>query len=263
MRYSFMSFSCPELDLNQSLKVSKKYGYEGFEPRTGAGHRHGIEVDASKSFLKEARVKAEESGIKICCIATACKFSNPENVGENIENAKCSIELAAEIGSPLIRVFGGKIPEGVSRERSFESIEEALAELADFAQKRKVTVCIETHDSWSDPELIAGVVKSVNHPAVAVNWDIMHPVLSESYTMEKAFEILKPWLRHVHVHDGVRTEKGLIFKSIGEGGVDHKSAIGLLKGSGYEGFISGEWIGWEPYDVHLPRELKVMKELER
>ena len=34
-------------------------------------------------------------------------------------------------------------------------------------------------------------------------------------------------------------------------------------GSDYQGYLSGEWIGWEPYDVHLPRELATMKGYER
>lgn len=262
MKYSFMSFSSPELDMDQILRISTLYGYEGFEPRISAGHNHGIEMDAAKTFLRETRRKAEENGISICCIATSCRFSNPEDIKDHIEDAKRSINLAAEVGSPLIRVFGGSIPEGVGRDRSFELIVEALIKLSDFAQQGNVTVCIETHDNWCDPEAVAGILRNVNHPAVAVNWDIMHPVLSAAYTMEKAFEVLKPWIRHVHVHDGMWTEKKLVFKPIGEGKVDHKTAIRLLKNSGYNGFISGEWIGWEPYGIHLPRELTAMKDFE-
>ena len=44
--------------------------------------------------------------------------------------------------------------------------------------------------------------------------------------------------------------------------VDHKRALELLKEMGYEGYISGEWIQWEPAEVHLPRELATLKRLE-
>ena len=40
MKYSFMSFSCPELKLEEILKLAQKYGYEGIEPRIGSGHKH-------------------------------------------------------------------------------------------------------------------------------------------------------------------------------------------------------------------------------
>lgn len=50
--------------------------------------------------------------------------------------------------------------------------------------------------------------------------------------------------------------------SIGEGKIDHKTAIGFLKDSRYEGLISGEWINWEHFDIHLPREIKILRGLE-
>lgn len=263
MKYAFMSFSCPELEFNQILDISKIYGYEGFEPRTGIGHRHGIEIDASKQLLKEIKERAAESGISICCIATSCKFSNPADVRQNIDEAKRCIELAAEVSSPLIRVFGGAIPDDVDRNRSRDLITGALSELSDFALHRGVIICLETHDDWAEPEEAAEVVRRVAHPAIAINWDIMHPVLIGKITIEMAYETLKPWIRHVHVHDGVKTEKAFEFRVIGKGMVDHKNAIKLLKRSGYEGYISGEWINWDPYEVHLPREIAIMKEYEK
>ncbi len=263
MKYAFMSFSVPELDLDQSLKIAKSYGYDGFEPRIDAGHKHGIEIGATKSVLMEARQSAEKNGVKICCIATSCSFANPTNYRENVENARAAIDLAAQVNSPAIRVFGGQIPEGVDRKKSADLIVEALFKLSDYALERDVAICVETHDSWCEPEAVADIMQRVDHPAVAVNWDIMHPVLTASSTIDHAFEILKPWIKHVHVHDGLRTENTLEFRSIGEGKVDHKTAIRLLKDSDYDGYISGEWINWEPYDIHLPREIKIMKGFER
>jgi sugar phosphate isomerase/epimerase len=118
---------------------------------------------------------------------------------------------------------------------------------------------METHDDWCDPADMAAVAKK---SGAAVNWDIMHTVLTARCAAEKSFELLKPYIRHVHVHDGYRKDKDLIFTTIGGGGVDHAAPIRLLKKAGYDGFISGEWINWEPWEVHLPRELALLKALE-
>jgi sugar phosphate isomerase/epimerase len=141
-------------------------------------------------------------------------------------------------------------------------IVEALTELSSTALQNGIKICMETHDSWCNPENVAEIIRKVNHEAVAVNWDIMHPVLRADYTIEKAYEVLKPWIMHVHVHDGIKTEKGSELRPIGKGQVDHHSAIKLLQASGYSGFISGEWISWEPYEIHLPRELSALKSFE-
>jgi sugar phosphate isomerase/epimerase len=50
---------------------------------------------------------------------------------------------------------------------------------------------------------------------------------------------------------------------IGQGSIDHRKALELLKSIDYQGFLSGEWIAWEPYEIHLPRELATLKGYER
>lgn len=261
MRFSFMSFSTPDLDFAQTLAAAKRYGYDGFEPRLESGHAHGIETGISAAQTAEIRQMAEDSGVAVCCLATGCKFADPAISPAMTEKALRAIELASALGVPAIRVFGGGIPEGGTREKSFELIVESLVALADPARSAGVTVCMETHDAWCDPFAVADIMHAVNKPSVAVNWDIMHPVLKAGYTVTAAFDILQPWVRHVHVHDGRMSGGKLTLLPAGEGDIDHAAALRLLKGDGYGGFVSGEWINWEPWQTHLPRELKTLKSL--
>lgn len=262
MKYSFMSFSCPGLNMTETVSIAKRYGYTGIEPRLDSGHKHGIEVTASFKELKEIASVATENEIRICCLATSCSFANPDTCLNNLELARRDIDLASKVGAPIIRVFGGDVPKGVERIQSFEQIIQSLSGLAEEAADSNVTICMETHDAWCNPEDVAEIMRQVGHPSVAVNWDIMHPVLTAKVSVEKSFTILNSYIKHVHIHDGLRTDGNLIFKPIGEGLVDHKTAVTLLENSGYNGFLSGEWINWEPYDIHLPREISGMKSFE-
>ena len=264
MKFSFMSFSCPELTLDEMLSAAKKYGYDGIEPRISSKHKHGIEMDSSKSFREECKQKAQESGIQLSCIATSCIYANPATNEEMISDTHKSIDLASDVGSPVIRVFGGIIPEGITREKAIALLVKSMQSVADHAAEKNVTVCLETHDHWCNPEHLAEVMKQVNHPAIAVNWDIMHPVRVAKVTMDEAFRVLKPWIKHIHFHDGISIKNGgVVLKPIGEGDIDHQRAVQLLKDNNYGGFLSGEWIDWEPYEIHLPRELATMKKYER
>ena len=49
---------------------------------------------------------------------------------------------------------------------------------------------------------------------------------------------------------------------IGTGIVDTRRAMQLLAGAGFDGYLSGEWINWEPPEVHLPREIQTMQGYE-
>lgn len=263
MKYAFMSFSCPDLSFDEMIDVAVKYGYDGVEPRIGSGHKHGLEVDSDKYFRDKCRAKAAEENVSICCLASSCKFATPDDRENALNELPRMIDLAADAGCPRIRVFGGGLPEEMERDEAIDQVSEALLQLADEAAGKDVTLCMETHDAWCNPHHVREVMEKVNHPGVAVNWDIMHPVRVEGKSMEESYKALAPWIRHVHFHDGQIASDGKpTLVPIGEGAIDHQAAVNLLKKGGYTEFLSGEWIGWEPYEKHLPRELARIKSYE-
>jgi len=262
MKYSFMSFSCPELGLEEILAMAERLGYDGVEPRVSAKHKHGIETDLPAAGRAEIRQKVLDSGVPLCCVATSCRYADPATTQENVDETLRSIDLAADVGAPRIRVFGGTIAEGVSREQAIDVVANALSSVAERAAERSVTVCLETHDDWCTPEHVAEVMRRVDHPAIAVNWDIMHPIRRGNATMDQAFAALKDWVKHIHFHDGGTVDDKFSLLPIGQGDIDHVRAVQLLASLPYDGYLSGEWIGWEPYETHLPRELATMKGYE-
>lgn len=263
MRYSFMSFSCPELALDEMLSLAARLGYDGIEPRAGSGHKHGVELAADAAARKAIRQQAEAAGVALGCVATSCKYAEPETLDEQIAQTQLYIDLAADVGSPRLRVFGGLLSHDVSRQQAAEQIAHAMRSVADHAAERGVIVCMETHDDWCNPAGVADIMKRVNKPSIAVNWDIMHPVRRGGATMQEAYQTLKPWIKHVHFHDCIDHDDKSDLAPIGNGIIDHRCAVQLLKADGYDGLLSGEWIGWaDAYDVHLPRELATMKRYE-
>jgi len=262
MKYAFMTFSCPELTLEQALATAREYGYDGIEPRGEANQKHGVEPTTSAAEREAIKRTAEESGIALCCIATSCRYANPETSDDAVGRTRQFIDLAGDVGVPRLRVFGGPIGEGLDREQATELVVKCLASVADQAVEREVALCMETHDDWCDPQHVAEVMRRINHPGIAVNWDIMHPVRTTGATMAEAYETLKPWIKHVHFHDGVMEDESNTLRLIGEGIIDHRAAVKLLMADGYQDYLSGEWINWTPYQEHLPAELATMKSYE-
>ncbi len=261
-KYSFMSFSCPELTLDELIRVAARFGYDGIEPRLDAEHKHGVEVGIGAARRVEIRDKIGEGRIPLCCLATSCRFADPADAPAQVESALQRIDLAGDLGVPRIRVFGGKFPEDSSREDAIGQVTDSLLALSDRAEERKVIVCMETHDAWCNPKDVAQVMARVDHPNIGVNWDIMHPVRNGHATIQESFQMLAPWIRHVHFHDGEDEEGGLKLMPIGQGAIDHRAAVHLLKKAKYDGYLSGEWINWESWERHLPREIATMRAYE-
>lgn len=268
MNYAFTSFTAPAATLADLLALGQRYGYAGIEPRTGAGHRHGVELTATPAERRAMRVEAAARGVTLCCLASPCWYTDPATAATQVETTRRTIDLAADLGAPLVRVFAGVIPPGMSRAEAIDRVAAAVGSVAEQAAARGVAVCLETHDDWSDPTRLAAVLRRVDHPAVGIVWDVMHPVRDGGSTIDGAFTLLRPWVRHVHIHDGSARRDRRRFTAIGRGDLDHRRVVALLDDARYGGFLSGEWLadwmsGWPPPEVYLPRELATMRNYER
>lgn len=257
MKFAFMSFSTPHLSLAETLSLAKRLGYEGIEPRVARSHAHGIELDASAAQRGKIRRQAEDSGVSVCCLALSTKFSLPEQADDAVEECLEYVKLAHDIGCQRLWVFGGVFPAEISREEAIDTMASSLSRVACHAESAQVDICVETHDAWTHPDHVAAVMRQVDHPHIAVNWDIMHPFRTSRMPMRDAFGTLRPWIRHVHTHDGTLVDP-LILKPTGEGEIDIATALHCLKEMGYTGFVSGEWIDCE---MDLAEEIRRHRKL--
>ena len=260
MRYSFMSFSCPGATLAEALDLAKQTGYEGFEPRVDSGHGHGIELDMPKEARREARRIAEDKGIALCCLATSVRLASRSGLNAAMDAARRAVALCADLGIPRMRVFGGPIDEGDTRGAAIDRMAKALDALSGEIGEAEVCLCVETHDSWCEPEHMAAVMRRTRGRHVGVNWDLMHPLLAAHADMEETFGLLRPYIRHVHIHGGTYVG-GLKFLPIEGNVIDHRLALRDLMGMGYDGWLSGEWINWDR-PGYLTEELATMRRYE-
>lgn len=262
LKYAFMSFSTPELSLDETLKLAKRLGCAGIEPRVESDHRHGVELSLTPAQRREVRAKAADAGVDLCCIATSCELASPETQIKHIEDALRYIDLAADVGCSRIRVFGGYFPDDISRSGAIESLASALRAMASQAASRGVRVCLETHDAWTHPDIVARVMRAVEDSAIGVTFDLWHPTRTSGVPLEQAFQTLRPWIYHCHFHDGLIRLDQVAWRAIGKGELDLPGLVLQLCKSRYGGYVSGEWIDWEPAEVHLPREMEAMRRLE-
>jgi sugar phosphate isomerase/epimerase len=264
MKYAFTSFSCPELSLHELLGLARAVGYDGVELRVGLDHAHGVGLELGPAARAAVCATSAEHGVAICCLGTSCKYVPPEQAAQEVENTLRYIDLAADLGVPLVRIFGGVIPPGLSREAAADSIVASLRAVADHAAARGVTVVQESHDDWSAPAVLADLMQRVGRPEVGLIWDIMHTARHGAASMDAAYSALKPWIRHVHFHDSTMNREALEFLPLGEGALDNRRVVELLLRDGYSGYLSGEWLRWAiPYQIHLPRELATIKGYEQ
>ncbi len=151
-----------------------------------------------------------------------------------------SLDYANELGAKLVVIFGfdragapaGSVPE------------EALERLCRAAEKAKaagIQLVLENEDGfWADTgERTAEIIRAVNLPALAANWDPGNAFSAGDEPFPEGYRHMSGLVRHVHYKDARRMPDGAI-QQVVEGQIDWAGQIEALAADGYEGYISIE-----------------------
>jgi sugar phosphate isomerase/epimerase len=179
-------------------------------------------------------------------------FSYPKDAPERAEQmayVKAWVDKAAILGAPHVRVFAGKHPKGVSEEEAEGNAIEALKEAGNYAKEKGVYLGIENHDSIGSADRLLRIIKAVDHPHVGVNLDSGNFRTDDPYADMVASA---PYSVNVQL----KTELSVAGQ---KQPADQERIIGILKESGYDGFVVLEYEeDKNPYE-HVPPLLGELK----
>ncbi len=256
MRFAFSTLGCPGWPLARIVGEAGRLGFAGVELRGLEGE---LDLRRSPDFapgrVAWTRDLFERAGIPVVSLDSSARLISDDPGKEHaaMREAEDYVALAAAIGAPLVRVFGGFIPEGVAFEDAALRLAERLSELGDRARAVGVAVAIETHDGFLTGEALAEVMRLTDHEAVGVLWDVGNCHFSGE-PVERTARLLGRHLRLVHVKDAVRDGDEARLTFLGEGEVPLREALRALSAQGYAGFLSYEWEKvWQP-DLPEPEE---------
>jgi sugar phosphate isomerase/epimerase len=249
VRLAFSTLACPDWTLDRVVRAVAAYGYDGVELRVLDGEllSPSLPADARRAV----RSTLDRASVAVCCLDTSFEIANPDaDPGE----ALGSVELASDLGAPMIRLFAGA-PPGEGRQATARRTVDRLTALVERGRALGVTVAVETHDSFASGEVIAAMLS--NAPMdVGVIWDTLNALVAGEGP-ETTFGFVADRLVHVHVKDGGSQPDPERNQLFGEGCVPMAAILGMLKSSGYGGWLSVEWEKmWQPSipepDVALP-----------
>ncbi len=235
--------------MDRIIEAAREYGYDALELR---GLQSAMDLPQAAPLTKgnrsASRRRIEDAGLSVCCV------SSSGVVGEgNLDHVQAHVELARDLGCPVVRVFGGGLKPDVPRDEALSRAATTLRAFGDAAQAADVAIVLETHDAFSTGEQVAELLHATQHPAVFALWDLHHPY-RQGESPATTYRHLGQSVRHVHVKDGTDGAYTLM----GEGDVPLKEMLDLLLDGGYNGPLSLEWEKrWHPElpapEVALPQ----------
>jgi sugar phosphate isomerase/epimerase len=250
---AFSTLGCPAWEWNKILDFAAQHGFSAIELR---GLKGELDLPSRPIFAKDridqTKKEIHASKLRIACVSSSTQLyvEDPEKRAKGLADARRFIDLAAELGAPYVRVFGGKDEADKSPMPSQETktrVASGLRELGQYAGPHSVSVIIESHDHFTASSTLKDVLQSADSEHVGLLWDAHHTFATSNEDPEFTVRELGRWIRHTHLKDSVGNGEDRKYVLTGRGTVPIQRQIRALRSIGYKGFYCFEWEKlWHP-----------------
>ena len=237
------------------------YGFECVQLSLGGIEECGFEADKVIEFpgrVSPAAVKAilgaaQRHGVDIAAVNGTFNMAHPDGEvrKEGIRRFGELLETVQDLGSPMVTLCSGSRnrahlwrphPDN-GTEEAYKDMLESMKRCAEMAEKAGVTIVIETEASnvIRTPAIAARTIRDVGSPRLKMILDCANLFLPGRACRELAKDTLDEAFYHfgydialAHGKD-IRPGRGVSFCATGQGIVDFRHALEMLRAYGYRG----------------------------
>ncbi len=205
MRISFYTYSYTDrlqMPTVDCLEHIAQIGYAGIDVSGTYGNSEDPRsFDAGLRTL--TRKTAERLGLKIEAVITHAQLTDSLAGNRKPMDLKGSIDLAVDLGAPVVTFHLGGYPEGVDRASFWKTTNDAIRAAADYGAGKHVQLAVDgIWPTWvaDSPATLAKMFDDVGHANFGVNFDPSYLTLigvdPPAFVKQFAKRIM-----HVHLKD--------------------------------------------------------------
>jgi len=159
------------------------------------------------------------------------RFADSSRVQEYIDHAKAVLELAAEIGAPVVSTYAGPLAAD-ENDPTRQLVVSAIAEVARHADRVGAVLSLET----SDPtDRLGEVIKLLANPSLKVTFDPADLLIAGCDPIAHVAAVADQIVA-VHAADAIGGSTGRGREvPMGQGELDYRAFLGALAEAGYYG----------------------------
>lgn len=203
--------------------------------------------ESTPEYCHHLRRKCFLLGLDISGTAIGNTFAVPPGADREAQIAKVRtwVHLAAEMGAPCIRVFGGAVPKGASPEEALRWATEALQEASVHAEDRGIYLALENHGGvTASADRVLRILAGVESEWVGANLDTGNFHGEDPY---EEIALVAPYAVNVHLKAEVRA------KGKGAQPTDFVRLADILRAARYRGYLALEYESAEDPLTAVPR----------
>ncbi len=241
MKYSMMTYSMARqgAGVEEIIQAAVDFGYDGIDWVTNYGRS-----------AAELRRRSADAGLPVVAY-TFFLGRFQEGQKDWVSDACRELDLAAELGAPLIMVPTLPLSRAATREDGRKMWIEAMARVTEEAKVRKLIATVENFPGLMSPFVTAADFMAARRevPELRLTFDDGNASGGESPV--DSYLACAEWVCHAHFKDwtlaapgeGMEQLDGRYFVPalIGEGVVDTPAVLGAMRDRGYAGYVNIEY----------------------
>ncbi|MWV42412.1 TIM barrel protein [Paenibacillus sp. HJL G12] len=274
--------------VREGLQRAKKVGADGVQIYAVSGEMDPANLSGAQR--KELREYIASLGLEISALVGdlgGYGFQDKNVNAEKIEKSKRILDLAVELGTPVVTTHIGIVPENTNSE-IYQNMHDACEELAAYATSMNAFFAIETGPEPS--ARLKQFLDGLGSKGVSVNFDPANMVMVTGDDPAQGVYNLKDYIVHTHAKDGVRLREvpaHYIYESLGyeapvnenntfvpgegqyfaevplgEGGVNWTQYLNALKDIGYTGYLTIEREVGEDPEADISKAVQFLKQFK-
>jgi sugar phosphate isomerase/epimerase len=262
--YSYWHFKEQKYPIEKVIEQAAQLGFEGVEVL------HVQMADESPAYLNGLKKTAFRSGLALVMLSIHQDFVHPDPAErrKHVDHTKHCIDLAAQLGTPCVRLNSGRwktiasfddlmkvkgdeppLP-GHTQDEAFQWCIESIEACLPAAEKAGVMLALENH--WgltTRPENLLRIYEAVRSPWLGINLDTGN-FPGDPYA---GLEQLAP---HAVIVQAKTYYGGGEWYTLD---LDYKRIAGILRKAGYQGWVSLEMEGKEDAATAVPKSYAVLR----
>jgi sugar phosphate isomerase/epimerase len=211
--------------------------------------------DFSASYVGALKRHCHVAGLEVSATPIRNTFTHPPGAERDKEIAHVErwLDVAADLGSPAIRIFAGDAQKGQPEAEARRHCVECIEACADHAARRGVLLALENHGGVvAEPDGLLEIVQAVKSDWFGVNLDT-----GNFHGVDPYADLARcaPYAVTVQVKVEIQA------KGEPKQAADLARLVRLVKEAGYRGYVTLEYEAAEAPLVAIPRYLERLRAL--